>query len=394
MAGVNMSNGYHHIIPKPPAQDRTKGNWSDLKKGLNSFIKIVASFLGILLAGLLPYPALHSSCQADTAASASGEKWVALVIEYTSSDYNQRLIEGIREEAKVLGLRLEVHDAKNNKQAMTHMIDDVTLRNVDGIMISHGSPELLTPSVNRSLRRKIPIVAIHCTLPLPGVVLLGQDDRLIADMLMKKMIADTSGKADFVLIWIGGFEPMDLRMEVYDRIMAEQPGLREIARFGIAGEGTALHTEITMRQVLESHPPNSIDTVLATWDEYAKGAARAIMSAGRNEIRLYGIDISKSVLQMLQDPENPWVATVGVDSKTLGQAQVRMLYHAMKGDSVPRRHVLQPVLITKSMLPTDKSVTMADLHQYVPGWGEAVKYPFRQAGTAGAKSKGRTLKQK
>lgn len=378
-----MLNGCGHTNPILPKQDNADEHRPVWASRLNRSIIIAVCLFGILIADLLPYPAVYRIYQPEAAASDESERWIAFVIEYTSSDYNQRLIKGIREEARALGLRLEVLDANNNKQAMTGMIDDVTLRNVDGIMISHGSPVLLAPTVQRSLKRGIPVVAIHCDLNLPGVVLLGQDDRLIADMLLKKMIADTGGQADFVLIWIGGYEPMDQRMEVYEQVLTDQPGLREVSRFGIAGEGTALHTEITMKKVLESHPPHSIDTVLATWDEYAKGAARAIMGAGRKEIRLYGIDISESVLQMLQDPDNPWVATVGVDSKTLGQTQVRMLYHAMKGDKLPRRHDLRPVLITKSMLPADKPVSMADLHRYVPGWGEATQYPFRQAGTKG-----------
>ena len=346
----------------------------------NPMVKITGYALCLFFGGVLLLIHYPSTGHTRNRSPFSNDRWVALVIEYTSSDYNKRLVEGVREEAEALGLRLEVLDAKNNKQAMPQMIDDVTLRNVDGIMISHGAPDLLSPSVERSLRRAIPIVAIHVELVLPGVALLGQDDRLIADMILNQLISDTNGNADFVLIWVGGYEPMDQRMEVYNRIIPEHPGLREIVRFGIAGEGTALHTEVTMKKILKSHPVDSIDAVLATWDEYAKGAARVIMGEGRKEIRLYGIDISNSVLQMLQDPDNPWVATVGVDSKTLGKVQVRMLFHAMKGDKLPRRHNLQPVLITKSMLPNDKPVTMSDLHLYVPGWGVAATYPFHSGG--------------
>lgn len=350
---------------------------------MNCDRKIRAPLIKSLITFVLCLHIIPCTGQAKELTPNADDRWIALVIEYTSSDYNKRLIEGVREEAQALGLRLEVLDAKNNKIAMPHMIDDVMLRNVDGILISHGAPELLTPSVKRSLRKGIPIVAIHCDLPLPGVILLGQDDRLIADMLMKKLIADTNGQADFVLIWIGGYEPMDQRMDVYKKIMSEQPGLREITRFGIAGEGTALHTEVTMKEILKLHPVNAIDAVVATWDEYAKGAARAIMSEGRKEIRLYGIDISNSVLQMLQDPKNPWVATVGVDSKTLGKVQVRMLARALHGDKLPQRHTLKPVLITKSMLPADKQVNMTHLQNYVPGWGEAAKYPFIGVSTEG-----------
>lgn len=304
----------------------------------------------------------------DESPFAGSGKWIALIIEYTSSDYNQRLIEGVREEAEKVGLRLEVLDAKGNKEFMPSMIDDVTLRNVDGILISHGLSRHLQPSVFRSVRKGVPVVSIHNDLDMDGVTMLGQDDRHIQRMLMERMIEDTGGEADFVLIWIGGFVPMDLRMEVYEEMLPNNPGLKELARFGVAGVGTDMRTEFQMKEVLDLYPQGTIDAVIATWDEYAKGAARAIMAKKRSEIRLYGIDISESVLQMIQDPDNPWQATVCVDSKALGKTQVRMVAHAMLGGALPKKYVLQPVLVTKSMLPKHKAITMADLGNYVPGW--------------------------
>ncbi len=59
----------------------------------------------MLLAGILAFLATPHTGQAESAIANSGQRWVALVIEYTSSDYNQRLIEGIREEARSLGMR-------------------------------------------------------------------------------------------------------------------------------------------------------------------------------------------------------------------------------------------------------------------------------------------------
>lgn len=310
-----------------------------------------------------------------------GDRWVALITEFSTGDHAQQYIEGVHEEALALGLRLEVMDAKNNRSRMARMIDDATLRNVDGIMISHGSPEPLMPSVRRSLRRSIPIVAFDCEIPLPEVVKLDQDDHRIAELALESIIADTGGEADLALIWVPGYAPMEKRMDVYTRVMAEQPKLREVTRFGRVADNTALYTEITMQSVLQSHPAGTIDVVWATWDEFAKGSARAIMRQGRKEIRLYGVDISNTDLQMLQAPENPWVATVGVDPKAVGKIQVRMLAHAILGHALPERYSLQPVLITKSMLPKDVPVTMADLHRYVPGWGDCGVFQFDRIGT-------------
>lgn len=304
-------------------------------------------------------------------------RWVALIVEFSTGDYVQQYIEGVRQEASTFGLHLEVMDAKNNRKRMARMIDDVTLRNFDGILISHGAPETLAQSIRRSLRQGISVAAVHCEIPIPEVIKVDQDESQIAKLILEKIVADTGGKANLVLIWVPGYEPMEKRMAVYTQVMAEFPGLQEVKRFGAVTDNTAMYAEITMRSILQSHAAGTIDLVWATWDEFSQGAARAIMRTGRKEIRLYGVDISDDDLKMLQDPDNPWVATVAVDPKMLGKVQVRMLVHALLGKATPERYLLHPVLVTKSMLPKDVQVTMADLYRYVPGWGGDLDVPIR-----------------
>lgn len=323
--------------------------------------RIIVIFLAIIFS-----LAISMTNRGDAHSSGSRQKWIALIVEYSASDYIQRYIEGVKQEAKRLGFRLEVLDAKGNKLAMPRMVDDVTLRSVDGILISHGKAAMLSPSIKRTVGKKIPIVAIHNDLDLLGVSLLSQDDRRIAEVLMNEFIKDTGGNANFVLIWIGGFEPMDLRMESYKKIMAEQPGLHEIHRFGSAGAGTALHTEVTLGKLLKEDEEHSINAVVAMWDEYAKGATEAIMKEKRNDIRLYGIDISDNVLQLMQTPHSPWVATVAVDSRILGKIQVQMLARAIAGEKLQNQYTVAPVLIRQSTLTTGREkVTMDNLHHFV-----------------------------
>lgn len=138
-----------------------------------------------------------------------------------------------------------------------------------------------------------------------------QDNHRIAEPALR-ILAHTGCEADLALIWVPGCAPMRKRMDVYNRVIDNHPGLREVNRFGAV---TGLDTEITMKSVPQSHPDGTIDVIWATWDEFAKGSARAIMHQGRKEVRLYGVDISNTDLQMLQNPENPWVATVEGDPK-------------------------------------------------------------------------------
>lgn len=95
-------------------------------------------------------------------------------------------------------------------------------------------------------------------------------------------------------------------------ILKSNPDIKEIATFGSA-QNPALDTQAKMEAVLKQYPKGEITAVWAAWDEFAKGAARAIQQAGRTEIKVYGIDMSDEDLQMIQDPKNPWVASAAVD---------------------------------------------------------------------------------
>jgi simple sugar transport system substrate-binding protein len=354
-------------------------------KSGNVWIRIGIFTASLTILGAIIYQAVHMGKPPESQVAESEKTsvenfnhWIALVIEFTNAEHSKQYLEGAREEAERQGVRLEILDAKSNRKMMAHMIDDAILRDADGIMISHGSPEALTASVKRSLNRGIPVVAFDCEIPLPEVTKIDQDDKRIAEMSLRRILKNTGGKANLVLIWVGGYAPMDKRMNVYRRFMSEHPGLKEVVRFGEATADTAMYTQINMKSVLDSHPVGTINVVWATWDEFAKGAAQAIKDAGRTEIKLYGIDISDEDLKYLQDPNSPWIETVAVDPRSIAKVQLRLLVRAIKGEKIPERYSLTPWLVTKTMLPKDVKVTMDTLHKYLPDWGVTEEFEVNQ----------------
>jgi simple sugar transport system substrate-binding protein len=299
---------------------------------------------------------------------------IVLITEFSAGAHATQYIEGARSEAAGLGLTLDVLDARNDRQKMAELLDNAVLSQADGIMISHGDPQLLLKGAQRAVEKGIPVVAFDCELPLGAVNKLDQNDHKLAELGLSRILQDTKGKASLVHIWVPGYAPMDKRMETYTRFVAKHPGLKEIERFGKVTNNTSLQTEVAMNEVLQKHPKGSIDVVWATWDEFAKGAGNAIRKADRGEIKLYGIDLSDENLALIQDPTSPWIATVGVPPAAIGRVQVRLLAYRIAGAPVPERYSLQPVLVSREMLPTDKKVSMASLHEYVPGFGDATDF--------------------
>ena len=348
---------------------------------MKQITKLVVSGLGVaLLAGLAAFFAWRghgapAPLPADEIPRVFQERVrIVLITEFSAGSHASQYLEGARSEAAALGFNLEVMDARTDRVKMAEMLENAVLSQVQGILISHGDPQLLLKGAQRAVEKKIPVVAFDCEIPLQAVNKIDQNDHKIAELGLTRILQDTGGKANLVQIWVPGYAPMEKRMETYTRFMASHPGLHEVERFGKVTNNTALQTEVAMSEVLAKHPKGSIDVVWATWDEFAKGAANAIRRAGRSEIKLYGIDLSDEDLEMIQDPQSPWVATVGGPPAAIGHVQMRLLAYRIAGLPVPEHYSLDPVLVAREMLPRDEKVSMGSLHRYVPGFSDVADF--------------------
>ncbi|MBG9789437.1 sugar ABC transporter substrate-binding protein [Brevibacillus laterosporus] len=315
-----------------------------------------------------------SSSEAKGAhATADKKKRIALVVQFNIGSFSSQYISGVKEEVEKLGGELTVLSGDNDLAKMASHLDAAVTQQFDGILLDHGRADSLTPGVQKAVAQKTPIVAFDTGLDIPGVTVVEQDDIKLAEQTLNQMSQDTGGKGNIVKIWVAGFTPMERRQIAYKAFMDKNPGFKEIAAFGSASANTALDTQAQMEAILKQHPnKGDITAVWTAWDEFAKGATRAIQQAGRNEIKVYGIDMSDEDLQMIQDQNSPWVATAAVDPSDIGRVQARYLFKKLKGEQVPDKVSLNPVLITREQLPKEP-VKMADLNKYVKEWGTSTQ---------------------
>ncbi|KAB2861660.1 MAG: sugar ABC transporter substrate-binding protein, partial [Exiguobacterium chiriqhucha] len=228
--------------------------------------------------------------------------------------------------------------------------------------------DALKEPVQRALDKGIKVVAFDNDLTNDGVTVIDQDDYSLAWRSLKALAEDLDGEGKIVTIWVGGFTPMERRHTIYDAFLKRYPGITEVAKFGSATNNTTLDTQSQMEAILKKYPEGEIDAVFAMWDEFAKGASRAIKQAGRDEISVYGIDLSDEDLQLMQEDGSPWKVTAATDPAEIGRIQVRYAYQKLAGEETPSIHSVDPYLVDRDVLP-DEKVTMDDLGQYVPNWG-------------------------
>ncbi len=310
-----------------------------------------------------------SNAQQSNDNQALAGKKIALIMQLNIGTFSAQYIAGVKEQTEKFGGKLTVFNSEGDLAKMASNLDAAINQKFDGILIDHGTAQALEAGVKKAVEKGIPVVAFDADLKVPGVTVLQQGDEKMAQMTLEKMAEDIGGKGNIVKVWVAGFAPMERRQTAYKAFMEKNPDIKEIAAFGTAKD-PALDTQAQMDAVLKQYPKGEISAVWAAWDEFAKGAVRAIQQAGRTEIKVYGIDMSDEDLQMIQDPNSPWVASAAVDPKDIGRVQVRYLYQKLHGDQTEDTVVLEPVFVSRDKLPSEQ-ITTDKLHEYVEGWGNS-----------------------
>ncbi|RLQ93485.1 sugar ABC transporter substrate-binding protein [Falsibacillus albus] len=335
--------------------------------------------ISLLFISLIVLTGLLSACQpkGETDAAANNvskdnplaNKRIALIMQLNLGTFSAQYIAGVKEQAAKFGGHVTVFTSDGDLAKMSSNLDAAINQKFDGILIDHGTSEALQSGVKKAVDHKIPVVVFDADIAEKNVTVLEQGDQKMAEMSLDQLANDIGGKGNIVKIWVAGFAPMERRQVAYQDFLQKHPDIKEIAAFGAATENTALDTQSQMEAILKQYPhKGDIKAVWAAWDEFAKGAARAIKQAGRTEIKVYGIDLSDEDLQLIQDKTSPWVASAAVDPKDIGRIQVRYLYQRLHGDQPSEKVVLNPVFVKRDQLP-EKSVTTDQLSQYVDGWG-------------------------
>ncbi|AZB41583.1 LacI family transcriptional regulator [Bacillus sp. FJAT-42376] len=335
-------------------------------------IILAALFILAMLAGCQP----KVGEQAGTKAKASKDnplagKKIALIMQQNLGTFSAQYIEGVKEQTEKFGGKTVVFTSDGDLAKMASNVDAAVNQGFDAILIDHGTKEALTAGVEKAISKNIPVVAFDAGVESKGVTSIEQGDQQMAQMTLDQLAKDSGGKANIVKIWVAGFAPMERRQIAYQQFLKENTGIKEVAAFGAATQNTALDTQAQMEAILKQYPnKGEITAVWAAWDEFAKGAVRALEQAGRTDIKVYGIDMSDEDLQMIQKENSPWVASAAVDPKDIGRIQVRYAYQKINGDTVEEKVKLNPVFVKKDDLPKEQ-VTTNDLDQHVEGWGKS-----------------------
>ncbi|MCA1322364.1 sugar ABC transporter substrate-binding protein [Bacillus tianshenii] len=298
---------------------------------------------------------------------------IKVIRKIGGDDHTAQFLAGAKQEGEALGFEVDVFTANGDSAKFHDAIEQAVTQDYDGVILSHGDDAATVEGVKKLVEAGKSVVTFDSNPDVgsvEGVTQTSQDDEALAKLALDQLVKDFNGEANIVYLWVDGFPPMVRRNAVYKDTLSDNPGIKEVERFGVAAADTSVQTQNAVAAMLNKHKKGEIDAIFATWDAFAIGAARAIQEAGRDEIKIYGIDVSNADLQEIQAEESPWKYTAAVDPKLIGAVNLRLLAKKLAGEETPETYDLEASLISQEELrKSDQAVNMVNLADIIEGWG-------------------------
>lgn len=307
---------------------------------------------------------------------AKGEEVKIKVIrKIGGDDHTAQFLAGAKKEGEELGFKVDVFTANGDTAKFHDAISQAANQDYDGFIISHGDDAATVKDVQNLVDKGKKVVTFDSVDQLKnvkGVTLTSQDDKALATLSFDQLIKDFNGKAKIAYLWVDGFPPMVRRNAIYKEKLKQNPGIKEIDRFGVAAADTSVQTQNAVQAMLKKYPKGQLDAIYATWDAFAIGAARAVKEAGRDDVKIYGIDVSNADLQSIQEKGSSWKYTAAVDPALIGKVDMRILAKKIAGEDTPQDYALNASLISQKELSSSSSaVNMESLANLIQGWGKS-----------------------
>ncbi|QGU94368.1 substrate-binding domain-containing protein [Clostridium bovifaecis] len=303
---------------------------------------------------------------------------IMVIRKIGGDDHTAQFLAGAKKEGQAMGFTVDTFSANGDTAKFHDAINQAMDKGYDGVIISHGDDEATVNDVKKLVDKGIKVVTFdsHAGIAgVKGVTMTSQDDASLAKLALDELNKITSSQGNLAYLWVDGFPPMVARNKVYQDFLKANAGLKEVDRFGVAAADTSVQTQNAVSAMLTKYPKGKLNAIFATWDAFAIGADRAVKEAGRDDVKIVGIDVSNADLQAMQEEKSPWVATAAVDPKLIGAVDLRILAKKIAGEETPDTHKLQASLITQEQLKkAGKAVNMENLSEVVPGWGKSDEF--------------------
>lgn len=320
-------------VPPSPARRGTLSRRTVLKLGA---------------AGVIGGPLLLAGTSPARAAGGGGDRLsIGAIIYARDSQFWQQIERGMRDAAKANNAELLVGMNRRQLPVESQLVEDYMTRNVDVLIIPPLDKQGTMAAAKRAKAKNIMVVEYDTQMEDKSIAShsIGVDSFELASAVGKEMHAyidkQLKGAASIGLI---SLPPMNAnsapRRDGMLKALADVK-LKVIAE--VSG-GTPEQGANGLENILQRDPHTQI-----VWASNAGTMAGAAVAATRSkaEARLYGIDMSEELANMLLDPGSKLAAVADQQPYRVGYLAVETAVKARRGAAAQRYVLVPPKLYTK-----------------------------------------------
>ena len=286
---------------------------------------------------LLCFSACNRNQDSDTA-----KKKIGLVVSTLNNPFFVEMVNGAKNEADKLGYDLVILDSRDNSATELSNVEDLTIRNINVLLINPTDSDAVIASVENANRYNIPVVTLDRNSNGGEVAATVASDNekggYMAGEYIKKQLGDKAVIAE--LEGIPGTSAARSRGKGFaDAVKGMNLISMQPADFDRA-KGM-----IVMENMLQAHP--EIDAVFAQNDEMALGAIQAVKQSNK-KVLIVGFDATNDGLKAVED--GSLAATVAQQPTLIGETGVQVADKIIKGETVKHDYPVELKLITNKDL--------------------------------------------
>ena len=285
-------------------------------------------------------------------ANHQGPVRIAVIRNLGSDDNTTQFVAGAIKQARKLGFKVNTFLSNGDDARFQDFVNQAITQKYDGIILSQGRAPYSEALVKQIVKAGIAVSVFDTAVPdnIPGVTVTQQDDASLTDMSFGQLVKDFHGKANIVKLWVAGFPPMDRREKEYQKLLQQNPGIKQLESLGAVSSDVQGDTANKVGAILAKYPKGKIDAIWGSWDAFSQGAYKALQENGRTEIKLYSIDISNQDLQMMHSKNSPWQMTAAVDPQLIGATNVRLVALKIAGEKTPATYDFKASSVSQALL--------------------------------------------
>ncbi|MEE4573932.1 sugar ABC transporter substrate-binding protein [Pseudomonas alliivorans] len=280
-------------------------------------------------------------------------KRIAISMTGTSHYFDIKAFQAQVDEVKRLGGTPITLDAGRNDKNLVNQLQTVITQKPDAVIQTLGTLSVIDPWLRRISKAGIPLF----TIDAPSQYSLNNttsDNIATGKALAGQLIKDAGGKGN-VLVFNGfygvpvcaiRYDQLKLALKEHPELKVIEPELRDVI------PNTVQDAYSQVSALLNKYPKGSVSAIWSAWDIPQLGASKALIDAGRTEIKTYGVDGTPEVLELLGRSDSPIGAVVAQQPVLIGKTAVQNVARYLAGQrDLPKETQVPTLLTTAGNLP-------------------------------------------